>query len=397
MPPDAAPPENDRLRTFTGAVLTQAGALVEAVAPDLIEVLAPAPVRDALALPELARLGFSAAPPPGALRVGIESDWLDRFARLLDQRGRTLRLVLCPELRPPAEPERVLGHELALDNATHRLLGVAPAWTRYLLFVCRYAAVSEEKREGLVSLGLNLATGALPDAILAGVMPWLDGAEDDAPMPSAEVLPAAWEASRMQDSLARAITPRLEVALAPFLKTLRRRLERDQERLHDYHNDLHREALRREAQLAPDDPARHREGLRRMAIAEEYRAKRDDLARQYALRVSVSWVQTLELVMPVARFTVQLRRRKAEREFILDWNPLARRLETPPCAASLSTERPRLVCDEALHLLTQTGLAPCPACGKPFCRACHPAHCPKCHHPAATPLFAEASSVSARP
>ncbi|WP_287786842.1 hypothetical protein [Acidiphilium sp.] len=397
MPPDAALPENDRLRMFVGAVLTQAGALVETVAPDLIEVLAPAPVRDALALPELAQLGFGAAPPPGALRVGIESDWLDRFARLLDQRGRTLRLVLCPELRLPAEPERVLGHELALDNATHRLLGVAPAWTRYLLFVFRYAAVSEEKREGLISLGLNLATGALPDAILAGVMPWLDGAEDDAPMPSAEVLPAAWEASRMQDSLARAITPRLEVALAPFLKTLRRRLERDQERLHDYHNDLHREALRREAQLAPDDPARHREGLRRMAIAEEYRAKRDDLARQYALRVSVSWVQTLELVMPVARFTVQLRRRKAERELILDWNPLARRLETPPCAASLSAERPRLVCDEALHLLTQAGLAPCPACGKPFCRACHPAHCPKCHHPAATPLFAEASSVSARP
>ncbi len=397
MPPDAAPPENDRLRTFVGAVLTQAGALVEAVAPDLIEVLAPEPVRDALALPELTQLSFGAAPPAGALRVGIESDWLDRFARLFDQRGRTLRRVLCPELRLPAEPERALGHELALDNATHRLLGVAPAWTRYLLFVFRYAAVSEEKREGLVSLGLNLATGALPDAILAGVMPWLDGAEDDAPMPSAEALPTAWEASRMQDSLARAITPRLEVALTPFLKTLRRRLERDQERLHDYHNDLHREAVRREAQLAPDDPARHREGLRRMAIAEEYRAKRDDLARQYALRVSVSWVQTLELVMPVARFTVQLRRRKAERAFILDWNPLARRLETPPCAASLSTERPRLVCDEALHLLTQTGLAPCPACGKPFCRACHPAHCPKCHHPAAAPLFAPAASVSARP
>ncbi len=397
MPPDAAPPENDRLRTFVGAVLTQAGALVEAVAPDLIEVLAPEPVRDALALPELTQLGFGAAPPAGALRVGIESDWLDRFARLFDQRGRTLRRVLCPELRLPAEPERALGHELALDNATHRLLGVAPAWTRYLLFVFRYAAVSEEKREGLVSLGLNLATGALPDAILAGVMPWLDGAEDDAPMPSAEALPTAWEASRMQDSLARAITPRLEVALTPFLKTLRRRLERDQERLHDYHNDLHREAVRREAQLAPDDPARHREGLRRMAIAEEYRAKRDDLARQYALRVSVSWMQTLELVMPVARFTVQLRRRKAERAFILDWNPLARRLETPPCAASLSTERPRLVCDEALHLLTQTGLAPCPACGKPFCRACHPAHCPKCHHPAAAPLFAPAASVSARP
>jgi hypothetical protein len=381
MPPDAALPENDRLRAFVGTVLTRAGALVETVAPDVVEVLAPAAVRDALALPELSRLGFGAAPPPGVRRVGIESDWLDRFDRLFEQRGRTLRRVLCPELRLPAEPENVLAHELALDNATHRLLGVAPAWTRYLLFVCRYAAVSEEKREGLLSLGLNLATGALPDAVLTGVMPWLEGAEDDAPMPSAEALPAVWEASRIEDTLARAITPRLEAALAPFLKTLRRRLERDQARLHDYHNDLHREALRREAQFTSDDPAQSRETQRRTTIAAEYRAKLDDLARQYALRVSVSWVQTLELVMPVARFTVQLRRRKAERELILDWNPLARRLETPPCAASLSAERPRLVCDDALHLLTQAGLAPCPQCGKPFCRACHPAHCPKCRHP----------------
>ena len=49
------------------------------------------------------------------------------------------------------------------------------------------------------------------------------------------------------------------------------------------------------------------------AIGQEYRAKLDDLAHKYALRVTVEWVQTLELVMPVHRLTVQIRRRKAER------------------------------------------------------------------------------------
>jgi len=95
--------------------------------------------------------------------------------------------------------------------------------------------------------------------------------------------------------------------------------------------------------------------------------------------VSVEWAQTLELVMPVQRFTVQVRRRKAEREICLDWNPLARRLESPACEFSYSTERPRLVCDDALHLVTADGLAPCAGCGKAFCRACHRERCPKCH------------------
>jgi hypothetical protein len=59
----------------------------------------------------------------------------------------------------------------------------------------------------------------------------------------------------------------------------------------------------------------------------EYRAKLDNLARQYATRVTVDWAQTLELAVQVHRFTVQLRRRKADPVILLDWNPLARALE----------------------------------------------------------------------
>jgi len=75
---------------------------------------------------------------------------------------------------------------------------------------------------------------------------------------------------------------------------------------------------------------------------------------------------------------VQVRRRKADRAVQLDWNPLARRLEPPMCEWSASAERPRLVCDDALHLIIPAGLAPCSGCGRAFCRACHPGCCPKC-------------------
>ena len=371
-------PGSGRMQRFVTDLLVREGAIVDAVAPDCVEVLAPPPVQQALLVPELCRMGFGATVPPGAQAVGIEGAWLDRFGRLLGERGRWTRRVLPADPRTPSDPERVLARELVLDNATFRLLGVDPAWTRYLVLAFRFSAVSDEKRDGMLRVGLNLGTGAMPEAVLDALAPWLDDDAVPATVPDAADLPPAWNRARVLDRVAQALPPRLDLALAPFVRGLRRRLGRDQDRLHGYHNDLLGEAMRRAAAHPDGSPPHQREMQRAEAIRREYQAKLDDLARQYAMRVTVAWVQTLELAMPVQRFAVQIRRRKAERVIRLDWNPLARRLEQPACAFSHSAERPRLVCDDALHLVIPAGLAPCPGCGKPFCRACHRDRCPKC-------------------
>ena len=379
--------EPGRMQGFVTDLLRHEGALVETVEPEGLEVLAPPPVQQALGLGELSRLGFGGTLPLGAQRVGLEGDWLDRFAQVLGLQGRWTRRVLSAPFRAPGDPVGVLGQELVLDNATFRLLDVSPAWTRYLVLGFRISAVSDDKRDFTLRLGVNLATGALPDAVLAALAPTLDAPADelalggngsDAVMPDDAALPAPWERARLLGLVARALPPRVETALAPFVKGLRRRLGRDQDRLHGYHNDLHREAVLRALALAEGDPRRRREEQRAEAIGREYRAKLDDLARQYATRVRVEWVQTLELAMPTQRFTVQIRRRKADRTIRLDWNQVARRLETPTCEWSVSAERPRLVCDDALHLVVPAALSPCQSCGRPFCRACHPERCPKC-------------------
>jgi hypothetical protein len=289
--------------------------------------------------------------------------------------------------RAPGDPEWILKHQLVLDNATFRLLEVAPAWTRYLVLGFRASAVSDDKRDWMVRFGINLATGALPDAVLSAIAPVIEeppfhrrihGNVDENPA-SAEVdLPADWDRPKFLSLIGRALPSRLHGVVDPFVKGLRRRLDLDQDRLHMYHNDLHREAMRRAAALPEDDPRRRRELRRAEAITVEYRAKLDDLARQYATRVKIEWAQTLDLAMQVHRFTVQIRRRKADRVIQLDWNPLARALEPPACEFTASTHRPRLVCDDALHLVVPAALAPCPACSRTFCRACHPERCPKC-------------------
>jgi hypothetical protein len=377
MQPDIAEP--GRMQNFAAALLRHEDALVEAIEPEGLEVLSPPPVQQALGVGELSRLGFGTTLPPGAHRVGLEGDWLDRFARLLGPRGRWTRRVLGAEAKPPGDPERTLGHELVLDNATFRLLGVEPGWTRYLVLDFRASAVSDDKRDFISRVGVNLATGALPDAVLAALdRRVFDAGEAGTALPADAALPPLWDRARVAALVQRALPPRLEAALEPFVKGLRRRLGRDQERLYRYHNDLHLEAMRRALGLPEGDPKRTREEQRAAAVGREYRAKLDDLQRQYATRVTVEWVQTLELVLPVHRFSVQIRRRKADRLVALDWNPVARRLEQPACEATLGLGRPRLVCDDALHLVVPAGLGPCPGCGRAYCRACHPDACPKC-------------------
>src|ERR1700679_2540110 len=107
MPPDIAPAqgheprghEHGPMQSFAAALLRHEGALVETIEPEGLEVLAPPLVQEALGIGELSRLGFGVALPPAAQRVGIEGDWLARFARLLGSRGRWARHVLSAPAR----------------------------------------------------------------------------------------------------------------------------------------------------------------------------------------------------------------------------------------------------------------------------------------------------------
>jgi hypothetical protein len=376
------------LRDFVADVLEIEGAAVEPVDPDGLDVLAPGPLRSAMGWPELARLGFGTTLPPGATPVGFEGDWLDRFGALLGDRGRWAEraLVLASPFMPPGDPDALLDRVFDLPNATWRCRGTAPAWARCLLVAFRYTAVSDDKRDGLVWLGFNQSTGAVLNEILPRLRLLLLAQDCEWRAPEPDMRHAAgpgWDAATLQ---AR-VLPRLEYSvrreLEPFLRAMRRRLDRDRARVHDYHQDLRLTALKRLKALADAssekaEADRKRETMRIAAIEREYAAKVDDLRHNYALRVTVEWIQALELFVPVQRYQVLLRRRKGERVVQLDWHAAVRLAEPPPIDHGLGLERTRLVCDERLHLTDPAGQAPCASCGKAWCRACRPASCPRC-------------------
>jgi hypothetical protein len=375
------------LRDFVAELLERKGAAIEVVDPDGLEVLASARLQKAMGWPELTRLGFGTERPHGAIAIGLDGDWLDRFGSLLGDEGRWSEREVRPiaGILAPSDPEQVLDRALDLPNAVWRFQGMTATWTRCLLLAFRYTAVSDEKREGLIWLGFNLGTGAVVSDIMARLRPALAQMSDwHAPDPTTRRATApAWSAVTLEARVRSLLDQEVRESLEPFVRAMRRRLERDRKRVHAYHDDLRSSSLKRLTALDPGEgdraeADRRREKLRIEAIEREYRAKLDDLRHNYALRVTVEWVQALDLYVPVQRFDVLIRRRKGERLVRLDWHSLVKTAEPPLCEAGLGRDRIRLVCDDKLHLTEPAGQAPCPSCGKRFCRACFPAACPRC-------------------
>lgn len=387
------------LREFAGEILERHGAAVEACGPDMLDVLSPRPLQDAMDWREFERLDFrgvqqETSAPGNAIRIALEGDGLDRFGALLGEHGHWTerQLTLSGALTVPNDPERMLGRALDLPNAVWRLQGHRPAIGRCMVLAFRYTAVSDEKREGLIWLGFNQSTGAAIDSIVAklqrGVLRETEWLPPDAAARDADG--RCWDAAALGARLKPLLEHRVRLELDPFLRAMLRRLERDRARVHAYHDDLWTASQKRLAGMvdAPGKKAeadRRREQLRLSAIEREYRSKLDDLEHNYALRVRLEWVQALELYLPVQRFDLLVRRRKGERRIPLDWHPIVRMAEPPLCEWGLGLDSARLVCDDNLHLTEPEGQAPCAACDKPFCRACHPVACPRCaklHAPA---------------
>ena len=241
------------LRDFVADLMERKGAIVEVLGPDALAVLAPAPVRTQMGWPELAQLGFGTERPHGAIAIGLEGDWLDRFGALLEDKGRwSEREVRLTAVAAPGDPERVLERVLDLPNAVWRFQGMSAATD-----TLRHAGVPLHRRFGREARGTDLARlqsrhrrgrHRHPGAAAAG-------AGADGRVARARSVDAARGRPRMErgDASGRARSaarPAGARQLEPFLRAMRRRLERDRNRVHAYHDDLRGASLKRLVALA---------------------------------------------------------------------------------------------------------------------------------------------------
>ena len=374
----------DRLREFTAELLHTQGALIEPIEPQGLAIMLPESVAARLGVADdYLLLGFSAERPPEAEPVTLESEWLGRFETLLGQGGRATSFVNTARLPSLSKLERMLERNVVLQNATYRVHGVEPAWTRYLLAIVRYTALSDEKRVGILELGVNSATGSAIDSSVGQLLAMVLGGDIDSgePPDSAE-LPHSWRLKALKALLSHSLAARVNSALAPFIQGMRRRLGRDSDRIYEYYQGLRVQSQnrlrKRSSMSARGGEEGARERLRIEAATREYHAKIADLRQKYHMRINTEVCQIIAVTTPVWRIALSIKRRKKARMLHLDWNPLVRRLDSLLCEWGDPDTAVRLVCDDDLHLVSEPGHSPCVACGKAYCRACAPGRCPRC-------------------
>ena len=208
----------NQLQQFFATILEKSGAVVDVLDPEGLEVLVPPAMQQALRLPEWARLGFGAELPVNAQRVGLESELMERMGALLGEHGRHTRRIFNPSNPPLNHPERIVEHHLALLNATYRLQEVKPAWSRYSILRFRYTAISDEKRDGVLDFGCNLANGATLDALLPELLAAMDTQQALPALPLGAQCPILWQPRQVLEMLPRALPPRIDHLLGTFFK-----------------------------------------------------------------------------------------------------------------------------------------------------------------------------------
>ncbi|MBI4714833.1 MAG: hypothetical protein HY760_02650 [Nitrospirae bacterium] len=382
------------LADFVRGILRRRGALIEDVGEDRIEALLPREVSRLLGADEYAVFRFSPnASPDGPDRwVSYDSDIFRAFENLLGDRGgfSVIRLRT-PSLKLEKIEEKV--HDcVGFNNAAFRLERRETARISYLATCARYAAVSDERREGLITSWvneINLSSGSFPGEIGEFLRGFLEtetsGTGDGIPESPGNRAVEQVKRPDLADVLRAAHgiqTERVREDLGDFVGSLERRLDRDIRRVNEYYRSLAGEARRRHEKKGAAGGGGEEEKTRILekieAIERERRGKVRDLIGKYALSIQVDPIASIRIEIEAPLFWLRIRRRKAARSFPLTYNPLLRKLDNLPCEVCYYPTGSYWVCDDSLHILCSRCLRGCRGCERPLCRRCHPAGCPRC-------------------
>ena len=356
-------------------ILSLEGALLENSADGCLEFVAPRPLSRMLALPEHGKLVFAHQPcGPEVLYAGYDSEFFQAVANIFTSKGR-LAMASYPGISvSPEKISALIREKIVLANGTFRLKDMETRLTTYLLGFFKYAALSDEKREGLFVLlahGLNGAVSS-PGENLSRILPELTESNP-------KFLPPAPEIERALQAACAAAPVFAATDLAPYIKSVDRRLNRDGKRVFEYYEALKSETQRgmeRKAVGGEDSPDKNRDKLE--AIESEKKWKIQDLVSKYSMNIRIELIAAVGISTFSTFNCIEIRRRLSSRTYPVTFNPLIRNLDPLPCESCYYPRGGLHLCDEKLHILCAACLQKCPQCAKTFCPVCHKKGCPRC-------------------
>ena len=260
--------------------------------------------------------------------------------------------------------DRLIRARFILNNAVGQVENTAVVQTEYLLLACRYAAQSDEEKEGLLSLGFHLETGAPAPGMETALAFVEKHPETGGRIPLSE--------KKVQDIIQQVpqhAAGLLDAELEPFRVSMNRRFRRDAANLAEYYTSLKQEMQQSLQRTGLSDQliSERREKIR--LIPAELKRKRRDLLKKYSIRVKLRLCAAQLIRTPAVKilYRIAVGRRKTCVSMI--YNPLTKTVDPLVCAGCGQGTLNLRFCENLHPLCPMCGSA-CPACGKQKSNRC---------------------------
>lgn len=308
------------LLAFAGDLIEKRGGLIERL-PDRLLAVLPPDLAGTLALSEEVVLGTDET----SLLYG--SPFLDRLVALATSEvPMVYGQIEVPYLKK-AGFEELLGKDLSFADGQIRVSARAEARTTYMVLTCRYVALSDERKEGLLQIGVHEGSGA----VITGLdRVWSDfQAQFFAPGKVPSHFPVRLEPA-IASATASARTG-IEKELRDYLTSMQRRLQRDVTNTREYYDALKTEMAASLSHPNLTEAQRQEREEKLEALPAELARKVEDLRQKYRVEVTITACATLRLLVNIAQISLAIRYRKGERNLRVVWNPLTRQLDPLVC------------------------------------------------------------------
>lgn len=317
-----------------------------------------------LKLPEFCTLSLDADTTGMAVLAG--QDFFEKCASLFQPRGALAQGVFRagPDYVWPKEKKGEQFLKLFSGKSIFNEMRVIEQ--TYAVLYARYSAVSDEKREALVSASLNIGTRTVAQNLGKHLERCLEDGTVEPETADFPGIPAS-----IADTLVDLLRGETSSHLEDFKGSLCKRLSRDCDRIYGYYRELMENAadISKKKKTAATDVQE-----RFAVIGREYAKKIDDLRVKYLMKVSIEPVGFLTARMPCAcaYFTVQMG--QASREVCIPFNPLTSRPDSTLCVhCNRPVETIRLC--RGFHWVGEECWKRCTECGKEYCPVCKPKGC----------------------
>ncbi|NWH05271.1 hypothetical protein [Desulfobacter latus] len=295
------------------------------------DILLPEETAQSLGMDEFFRVGpeaVAAAGRPTVHAVQLHTPLLDRILTLAGQSAPFARAELKFDYIKTQGFDRLIKERFQFHKSKIQVMKTGEARTRYLILTCRYTAQSDEIKQGLVEICINLDTGV----VIPDMSRNLFHVQKAFSVKHAKGLNEK-EIEGMRTVVSRYGQDLVKDRLASFVDSMNRRFQRDTASLDAYYQALEKE-MRQNLNRSglSQDLIREREEKIAM-IPAELAAKKKDLLNKYGIRIDFKPAAALYLTSACVTVFVRLISGRSHTDFSMTYNPVTKDMDPVACRA----------------------------------------------------------------